>query len=64
MSTSDRNKQIKRDIMKKEFLDVYERPEAEEVTLDIESRFLQGMSSENPNDPGTEVCAFDCESDQ
>lgn len=39
--------------MKKELFDVYERPEAEEVKLVVESNFLSQM--ENPDDPGTET---------
>lgn len=37
--------------MKKDSLGVYECPEAEEVTLNIESRFLGGVSSEDPSCP-------------
>lgn len=38
--------------MKKESLAVYERPEAEELTLVSESNFLTGPSTEDPIDPG------------
>ena len=42
--------------MKKELLDVYERPEAEEVKMVIESSFLGSNGSvENPDDPGVEI---------
>ena len=50
--------------MKKEFLDVYERPEAEEMTLVFESTILS--NTETPDDDGKEDCLFfdpDCESD-
>lgn len=38
--------------MKKETLDVYERPEAEEVKLDISSTILSGnMENPHPHNP-------------
>ena len=44
--------------MKKETLDVYERPEAEEVKLVIESSFLS--NTETPECPFVnEECAFE-----
>ena len=50
--------------MKNESL-VYERPEAEEVKLVVESNFLGPSMVENPNDPCPTdyVCAFECSSD-
>jgi len=46
--------------MKKELLDVYERPEMEEVKLVIESTILSGFN-EDPNDPckTDDFCAFE-----
>jgi hypothetical protein len=44
--------------MKKDSLDVYERPEAEEVKLDISSTILSG-NMENPECPYHEVCIED-----
>ena len=44
--------------MKKDSLEVYERPEAEEVKLVVESNILSNV--ENPDDPckTDDVCAF------
>lgn len=43
--------------MKKEFLDVYERPEAEEVTLNMESTILS--NTETPSCPTYFTCRDD-----
>ena len=40
--------------MKKDSLDVYERPEAEELQLTLESTILSG-TNEDPDDPGVEI---------
>ena len=45
--------------MKKNSLDVYERPEAEEVELVIESNFLLPSNTETPECPYNEECGFE-----